>query len=237
MSKKMLTVLLAVVLFGFFGCATVEVCKIPPKPVTQEVVVTVKSEGAGTLDLCENEEDEVIFEGLASRVGDTVFFTVWSYISSNDTLQLWKTINIMKHKGLSNLHVYINSGGGSAFAGLGICDVLLAAQIDGIHVTTEANGIVASAAVPIFVVGERRIATSGTIFMIHEATLFKFIAEEKMSDLLAQTRMMQMLEDRYNGLIADRSKLSVDELASKSAKTTWFSAAQALEWGLVDEIK
>jgi ATP-dependent protease ClpP protease subunit len=177
------------------------------------------------------------FDATARQIGDTVYFPIWSCISGNDTLALWKAIQIAKYKKLSKLVIYINSGGGSAFDGLGVCDVILAAQKDGFYITTEANGLVASAAVPIFAVAQKRISSPGTIFMIHEASLFKFITDEKRSDLVAQTKMIDLLEGRYNQLISSRSKLSVDELKEKSRDITWFTAEQALEWGLVDEIK
>lgn len=177
------------------------------------------------------------FDATAKQIGNTVYFPIWSFISGNDTLALWKTIQVAKHKKLSKLVIYINSGGGSAFDGLGVCDVILAAQRDGFNVTTEANGLVASAAVPIFAVGDTRISSPGTIFMIHEAALFKFFSEEKKGDLIAQTKMIELLETRYNELIAKRSKLTVKELQAKCKETTWFTASQALDWGIVDEIK
>jgi ATP-dependent protease ClpP protease subunit len=177
------------------------------------------------------------FDATAKQIGDVVYFPIWSYISGNDTLALWKTVQVAKHKKLSKLVIYINSGGGSAFDGLGVCDVILAAQKDGFEVTTEANGLVASAAVPIFAVAQKRISSPGTIFMIHEASLFKFISDEKKSDLVAQTKMIELLEGRYNQLISSRSKLTIEELKAKCKETTWFTAEQAKEWGLVDEIK
>lgn len=177
------------------------------------------------------------FDSTAKQIGDSVIFPIWSHISGNDTLALFKTIQVMKYKKLTKLYIYLNSGGGSAFDGLGICDVILAAQNDGLSVTVEANGLVASAAVPIFAVCQKRISAPGTIFMIHEVSLFKFISDEKKGDLVAQTKMVDLLESRYNQLIADHSKLSVEELKTKCKDTTWFTAKEALEWGLVDEIK
>lgn len=177
------------------------------------------------------------FDSTARQIGNTVYFPIWSHISGADTLALWKTIQVAKHKKLSKLIIYINSGGGSAFDGLGVCDVMLAAQKDGFHITTEANGLVASAAVPIFAVGDKRISSPGTIFMIHEVSLFKFITDEKKGDLIAQTKMVDLLENRYNQLISRRSNLSVEDLQAKCRETTWFTAEEAKEWGLVDEIK
>ena len=101
----------------------------------------------------------------------------------------------------------------------------------------EASGLIASAAVPIFAVGDVRIASRGTMFMIHQAQLFKYISSEKQDDLIAQSKMLCLLEDRYKSLVASKSNLTVDELTLKMAKTTWFTAQEAFEWGLVDKLK
>lgn len=235
-------IVLIVTLFAFSACAT----SIPPprEIQPQEVIVRVKSASDADVSVNENISrsmnipyTEPEFEHMVQVIGDTVYFPIWSYISANDTLTLWKTIQVAKHKGLSKLYCYINSGGGSAFDGLGISDVIMAAQDDGFHITMEASGLIASAAVPIFAVGNVRIASRGTMFMIHQAQLFKFISSEKQDDLIAQSTMLQLLENRYKELVASKSKLTVDELTLKMARTTWFTAQEGFEWGLVDKLK
>ena len=223
------------------ACATT----VPPPTIQpQEVVLKIQSATDAKVAIDESISRTMVvpYDGLEFQaggiaIGNTLYFPIWSYISGADTLSLWKNIQIAKNQGIKTLHIYINSGGGSGFDGLGISDVIQAAQKDGMRVIMEANGLIASAAVPIFSVGDYRIASRGTMFMIHQAQLFKFFSSEKQDDLIAQSDMLRLLEDRYKCLIASRSKLSVEELTIKMARTTWFTAEQAKEWGLVDEIK
>ena len=239
--KKLIIIALITGFLAVGACATT----IPP-PTTQpqEVVLKIQSatDAKVAIDESINRTMVIPYDGLEFQsggivIGNTLYFPIWSYISGADTLSLWKNIQIAKHQGIKTLHIYINSGGGSGFDGLGISDVIQSAQKDGIKVIMEANGLIASAAVPIFVMGDHRIASQGTMFMIHQAQLFKFFSSEKQDDLIAQSDMLRLLEDRYKCLVASRSKLSIDDLTVKMARTTWFTATQAKEWGLVDEIK
>jgi ATP-dependent protease ClpP protease subunit len=229
------------------GCATVKptvFSAVPSKPVAQEIKITVQSDDKVSVSdanrvirTMEVPNDEPAWPTNVMQVGDTVHYTLWAGIDTMDPLNFWKTVLVAKYKGLCKIHVYINSGGGSAFAGLGFADNILAAIADGFTVTTEANGIVASAAVPIFAVGQYRTSTRGTMFMIHEGKMFKMFAEESRNDLQSQKKMMDMIEDRYNLLLKDHSKLSLDQIAQMCAATTWFTAEEAQKFGLVDEVK
>lgn len=238
MKRTLLLVLCAA--FALASCVSTGIAP-PPKP--QEIVVKV--EGPGTVkETAEKVSrtmqvpyEEPQWPAQASAIGDTVYYTLWGGINTVEALNVWKTVQVAQHRKLSKLYIYINSGGGNAFDGLAISDMLLRASAEGISVTTEASGIVASAAVPIFAVGQHRMASEGTVFMIHQGKLFKFVAEEGRDDLLAQQKMMELEESRYNRLLEKHSNLSLEQIEKMCAKTTWFTAAQAKEWKLVDEIK
>ena len=66
---------------------------------------------------------------------------------------------------------FINPPGGDAFFGLALADQLERAKREGFHITAHASGIVASAAVPVFMVAERCLAVPGTIFVVHETSI------------------------------------------------------------------
>jgi len=175
---------------------------------------------------------------LSQIIGDTAYFTLWGGISSSDALSLWRDCNIFRQKGIKNLHVYINSGGGSAFDGMGIATMFAyLARTRQFNITVEASGLVASAAVPIFVVAPYRIAAKGTIFMIHNAKLWKFLTQEEEKDLIAQQKMLEIERKRYTKLLADHSKLTQEQVEKMCQKTTWFTVEQAKKWGMVDEIR
>lgn len=249
-------------LFGPIGCVTLNpIQKAEPQEVTVKVVtqdadtlakeikkeskdldlyekkLRIKAKVASEYDSTKKEPDLPM---EAVQIGDKIFYSIWSYISDDSALDLRKTIEIMRHRGLHKLHIYINSGGGSAFAGLACADVLMdAKKHDNLDIQAEANGLVASAAVPIFVcVGApNRTATRGTSFMVHKGKLFKLFAEETKDDLASQKKMMDQIDERYNKILLDNSNLTLDTIKTMVDRTTWFTAEEAKTFGLVDTIK
>ena len=151
---------------------------------------------------------------------------------------MWKDLLYLQNETeVRELHIYFNSGGGNAFSGLSMADQLLRAQRNGFKVVAHASGIVASATIPIFAVCSERFAAESTMFMVHEASMFKFLTNESRSDLKSQTDMLDLLRSHYLEILANHTKLSADAWGAKEGKTTWFSANKALDWGLVDSIE
>ena len=138
---------------------------------------------------------------------------------------------------IRDARLFIDSPGGDAFSGLALSDVIIAAQKRGWTITGDAMGIIASAAVPIFAVCKPRLAAPGTIFMVHEAALWKWPGRETSSDIRAQNELMVTLQDRYLSYLVNNSNLSLEEWQAKEKATTWFDSEKAKEWGLVDEIR
>ena len=95
----------------------------------------------------------------------------------------------------------------------------------------------ASATVPVFAVCNERLAAPGTIFMVHEASIWKWPGRETASDIRSQNELMELLRNRYLDTLAQHSKRTFDEWADMERKTTWFSAEQAKSFGLVDKIE
>lgn len=92
------------------------------------------------------------------------------------------------------------------------------------------------AAVPVFAVCDVRLAAPGTIFMVHETSLWKWPGRETASDIRSQTESIQLLRERYFGKLAVL-KLDRVKWEKLEYKTTWFSAEKAMDWGLVDRIE
>ena len=189
-----------------------------------EMVMEVKNE-AGELS------------GNTFLMGDTAYYCLWGSINQSEALFLWRDMTILKNRGIKKLSMYINSGGGQAPAGMSMADTLRLAGASGMHVEIHASGMVASAAVPIYLSAEKRSASKNTTFMIHRGTIFKWQTSETLSDLNSQREMMQMSEDQYITFVEERTTLTRKEIEEKLDKTTWFTAEQAKEWGFVHEIK
>jgi ATP-dependent Clp protease protease subunit len=138
---------------------------------------------------------------------------------------------------IRTVELFINSPGGDAFSGLALADQIERAKRKGFTINAHASGIIASAAVPVFAVASNRYAAPGTIFMVHEAALWKWPGRETASDIESQNELMHLLRDRYITKLVDNSKLSENEWKAMEKKTSWFSADKAMEYGLVDKIE
>ena len=168
---------------------------------------------------------------------DIPVYEFWGYVTDTERKELNKIFTIMLEEGKDEIIINISSFGGSAFDGMGVADAIEAAKGNGIDVTCRAFGKIASAAVPIFASGTTRISGPSTMFMVHEASLFKFFQSESKSDIDAQQQMLEKLEGRYVDMLVRNSKMSSEHWKSAIKREAWFTADTALEWGLVDAIE
>lgn len=238
--------ILLITVFGLFlvGCATTG-----PGSVPQTAELKLKVE-AGEKESVEAKDVEIITksmvvpneEGRLSELSfvskDKAFVKIFSELSVSDVTRLWNDMVVLElNSSIRDINLFINSPGGDAFSGLALADQIERAQRKGFRVTAHASGIVASAAVPVFAVCKVRLAAPGTIFMVHEAQLWKWPGRETASDISSQNELMSLLRDRYIGKLATNSKLDKSKWEQLEHKTTWFSAEKALEYGLVDKIE
>ena len=181
---------------------------------------------------------EGYLSGLSFISGGKLYTQLFSNLTVLDVMSFWNDrIVVSNTSDIREWHLFINSGGGSAFAGLALADEIERAKKEGFTVMAYASGVVASAAVPVFAVCDERIAGPGTIFMVHEASIFKWPGVETASNILSQTRLMELLQDRYFDKMTQYTNLSREEWEEKEGKTTYFSAQEAKDWGLVDRIE
>jgi ATP-dependent protease ClpP protease subunit len=217
----------------------------PQKTSVQEVLVRVEAADPAKVSVAPDRiqkstqlrNPELELSSSSGVLGGKGYIQLASGLSTYDASALWRDLAVLEHMGVQEVDLYVFSGGGSVFAGLALADELERAQRRGFKITAHARGIIASATVPIVAVCQRRIATRGTSFMVHEAKIFKFLDSETAKDLRSQQEMMELTRQRYLETLARRSKRSLAEWAAMEDRTTWFSAEQALAWGLVDELE
>lgn len=211
--------------------------------LAQDAQVAFDNTMADVLNLDEFDSDSPLLKPSAMMSIDPdnglAFIKIYSGLSVSDVTRLWNDMQYLKYKtDIKKVILFLNSGGGDAFSGLALSDVIMRSQAEGISFEANASGIIASAAVPVFTVCDYRIAAPGTIFMVHEAAIWKWPGQESASDIRAQNELMIILQDRYLSYLVARSKLTLLEWQRMEKATTWFSAEKALtEIGIVDEIK
>jgi ATP-dependent Clp protease protease subunit len=131
------------------------------------------------------------------------------------------------------LNVYINSGGGDAFEGLTIGNLLKAYG----NVTTHNIGLVGSAATPIYAAGKKRKVAKNALFMVHNMGGGAWGSSE---DLRKTADVMDLLQDQYSDIYADVMTGDRAENKKKAAEMmkaeTWLTTSEMLEMGFATEV-
>ncbi len=131
-----------------------------------------------------------------------------------------------------DIQIYVNSPGGSVYAGLGIYDTMQLIQPD---VATICTGMAASMGAVLQCAGTKgkRTALPHARVMIHQPLGG---AEGQASDIEITAREIQKLKKELYEIIANHSGQTFDKVWADSDRDYWMTAAEAKEYGMIDEI-
>lgn len=158
--------------------------------------------------------------------------------SGNDWVYDWlgientspkKIIKALREAGGEDIEVYINSPGGSVFAGSEIYTELR--EYAG-KKTIKITGIAASAASVIAQAGESEISPTA-MFMIHNV---KSSASGDYRDMDSMGDALRAADQSIANAYIDKTGMSQEELKALMDKETYLSAQQAVDYGFVDRI-
>lgn len=163
--------------------------------------------------------DRIIF--LGSEINDYVANVIQAQLLFLDTADPGKDISI-----------YLNSPGGSVYAGLGIYDTM---QYISSNVGTICTGMAASMAAVLLVAGakDKRSALQHSRVMIHQPMGGM---QGQASDMEITVREIQKLKNELYQIIADHSGNTFDKIAADSDRDYWMTAQEALEYGMIDNV-
>ena len=126
--------------------------------------------------------------------------------------------------------VEINSGGGSLFHGSEIYTLL---KEHPQNITVKITGVAASAASVIAMAGDKILMSPTSQMMIHNATV---VTEGDYRDMESATNLLKNANQTAVNAYKIKSGMEDKELLELMDKETWFTAHQALENKLIDEI-
>ncbi|ASK32410.1 ATP-dependent Clp protease proteolytic subunit [Chryseobacterium sp. T16E-39] len=131
-----------------------------------------------------------------------------------------------------DIQIYINSPGGSVYAGLGIYDTM---QIIKPDVATICTGIAASMGAVLLVAGEKgkRSALKHSRVMIHQPSGG---AQGVASDMEINLREMLKLKQELYDIIAEHSGQTYEWVEKSSDRDYWMTSEEAKNYGMVDEV-
>jgi len=188
----------------------------------------------------EKNSTVVPIEATIQAESNHVYF--YKSVDSNSVLELnkllqQKTNELLK---LSNdigvedpvLYLHINSGGGYIFDGTAAMDTIIKLKSK-INITTVVDGMVASAATFMSVVGTKRIMHRHSYMLIHQLSGASWgNYRELKDDMKNNDEFMRMIKEVYKKYTKVLMK-DIDEILDHDI---WWDANKCLEMGLVDEI-
>ena len=131
-----------------------------------------------------------------------------------------------------DISIYLNTPGGSVYAGLGIYDTM---QFISSDVATICTGMAASMGAVLMVAGAegKRSALKHSRIMIHQPMGG---AQGQASDIEITAREIQKLKKELYTIIADHSHNTFERIEKDSDRDYWMTAEEALEYGMIDKV-
>ena len=163
--------------------------------------------------------DRIIF--LGTEVNDYTANVIQAQLLYLDSVDSERDINI-----------YLNTPGGSVYAGLGIYDTMQFIQS---RVATICTGMAASMAAVLLVAGAegKRSALPHSRVMIHQPLGG---VQGQASDIEITAREIQKLKHELYTIIADHSHTAFDKVWADSDRDYWMTAQEAKEYGMIDQV-
>lgn len=131
-----------------------------------------------------------------------------------------------------DVSIYINSPGGSVYAGLGIYDTMQYIQSD---VSTICTGMAASMAAVLLVAGQKgkRFALKHSRVMIHQPMGG---IQGQASDIEITSREILKLKKELYTIISEHSGQPYDKVYQDSDRDYWMTAQEAVDYGMIDSV-
>ena len=163
--------------------------------------------------------DRIIF--LGTQVDDYTANVIQAQLLYLDSSEPGKDVSI-----------YINSPGGSVYAGLGIYDTMQYIQSD---VSTICTGMAASMAAGLLVAGtkDKRFALKHSRVMIHQPMGG---IQGQASDIEITSREILKLKKELYTIISEHSGQPYDKVYQDSDRDYWMTAQEAVDYGMIDRV-
>lgn len=163
--------------------------------------------------------DRIIF--LGTEVNDYTANVIQAQLLYLDSVDSDKDISI-----------YLNTPGGSVYAGLGIYDTM---QFVKSRVATICTGMAASMGAVLLVAGERgmRAALPHSRVMIHQPMGG---IQGQASDIEITAKEILKLKDELYQIISDHSGQTMEKIRQDADRDYWMTAVEAQEYGMIDKV-
>ena len=163
--------------------------------------------------------DRVIF--LGTEVNDYTANVIQAQLLYLDSVDSERDINL-----------YLNTPGGSVYAGLGIYDTM---QFVKARVATICTGLAASMGAVLLVAGEKgmRAALPHSRVMIHQPLGG---IQGQASDIEITAKEILKLKEELYQIISNHSGKAIEQIRQDADRDHWMTSQEALEYGMIDKL-
>ena len=130
----------------------------------------------------------------------------------------------------ADISLYLNTPGGIVSAGIGIYDTM---QIIKPNVNTICTGLAASMGSILLAAGKERSILPHAKVMIHQPLGG---AMGQASDIIIEAEEIRKCRDELCNILSEHTKQSFDKVFQDMDRNHWFTAQEAVDYGLVDKI-
>lgn len=172
------------------------------------------------------------FDIYSRLLKERVIFLVGGVDDQSANLVIAQMLYLESENPEKDIHLYINSPGGSVSAGLGIYDTMNFIKPD---VSTMCIGMAASMGAFLLSSGAKgkRFALPNSRVMIHQPSGG---AQGMASDIEIRAREILLLRAQLNQIMANNTGQPLERLERDTDRDTFFSAQESLEYGLIDRV-
>ena len=182
----------------------------------------------------EKKEDLEDLESISNKLLKSRTVVISHQVDSKLSAKVLSQLILLEQEGPDiPITVFINSPGGDIFSGFAIFDML---KFISCPVTTIVTGFAASMGSILSLAADkgRRFAMPQSKIMIHQPLLMGY--EGRASDCEIQAREILKTRDHLVRLYADQTGKSLEEIKKALDRDNWFTAEEALEYGLLDRV-
>jgi len=175
---------------------------------------------------------ERAFDIYSRLLKERVIFLVGEVTEQSANLIIAQLLFLESENSEKDISLYINSPGGSVYAGLAVYDTMQFIKPD---VSTLCTGLAASMGSFLLAAGAigKRYALPNARLMMHQP---HGGAQGVAADIEIQAREVLYLRHRLNTLYAERTGQTLEKIEKDLDRDNFMSAAQGAEYGLIDRV-
>ena len=168
-------------------------------------------------------------------LSDRIIFLSEEVSDNSASLIIAQMLFLEAQEPKKDIQFYINSPGGSVSAGFAIYDTMQYIKCD---VSTICIGLAASFGAFLLAGGTKgkRLALPNAEIMIHQPAIHGNGVQGQATDIKIISDHIQHSKRRLNQILAENIGRTVEEIEAATERDNYLSAAEALEFGLIDKI-